>query len=52
LYIVQNRSGQVNHLLKQYSQALAKDNYTAQEIQEVLLDISKVKPAQGWLVSD
>jgi two-component system phosphate regulon response regulator PhoB len=51
LCIVQNRSGQASLLLKQYSDALAKDNYAAQEIQEVLLDISKVKPEQGWLDS-
>jgi DNA-binding response OmpR family regulator len=47
--LVQELPGQANQVLRQYSEALTRENFSAEEIQEVLQEIPKEKPAQDWL---
>ena len=49
LYIAQDTPGQARQVLKQYREALVKDNFPEHEIQSVLQDFPKDKPAHGWL---
>jgi thioredoxin-like negative regulator of GroEL len=52
LCIVQDRPQQASQILKHYSEALARDNFTEPEIQEVLQGFTKVRSAQGGLVAN
>jgi DNA-binding response OmpR family regulator len=49
LYLAQGSPAQASQILKQYRDALARDNFPEQEIRETLLDFPKDKPALGWL---
>ena len=49
LCLAQDSPGQASQIIKQYSEALARENFPAQEIEEALQDFPKEKPAQGWL---
>lgn len=49
LCIVQDLPGQASQVLKQYGESLARDNFTELEILEILQDLPKLRPAQGWL---
>ena len=47
--LAQDSQGQASQIIKQYSEALARENFPPQEIEEALQDFPKEKPAQGWL---
>jgi len=49
LYLAQDSPGQASQIIKQYSEALVRENFPAHEIEEALLDFPKEKPARGWL---
>ena len=49
LCLAQDSPGQASQIIKQYSEALARENFPPQEIAEALQDFPKEKPAQGWL---
>lgn len=49
LHLDQGNPGQASQVLKQYREALTRENFPELEIQEALLDFPKAKPAQGWL---
>jgi DNA-binding response OmpR family regulator len=49
LCLAQDSPVQASQIIKQYSEALARENFPAQEIEEALQDFPKEKPAQGWL---
>jgi DNA-binding response OmpR family regulator len=49
LYLAQDSPGQASQIIKQYSEALARENFPPQEIEEALQDFPKEKFAQGWL---
>jgi len=49
--LVQEIPGQASQVLKQYSEALIRENFSAREIAEVLQNFPKEKPSQGWLES-
>jgi DNA-binding response OmpR family regulator len=50
LCLAQNSLGQATQVLKQYCEALAKENFLEEEIQEILQSFSKDKVVQDWLV--
>ena len=52
LSLAQDSLGKASQVLKQYREALAKEHFREQDIQEALRDFPKDKPAQGWLVDD
>jgi len=52
LYLSQESPGQARQVLKQYREALVRDNYPEDEILSVLQDLSKNKPVQGWLAEN
>ena len=49
LYLAQESPGKASQIIKQYSEALVRENFPAHEIEEALLDFPKEKPARGWL---
>lgn len=49
LYLAQESPGKASQIIKQYSEALARENFPAHEIEVALLDFPKEKPARGWL---
>jgi DNA-binding response OmpR family regulator len=49
LYLAQDSPGKASQIIKQYSEALVRENFPAHEIEDALLDFPKEKPAQGWL---
>ena len=49
LYLAQDSPGQASQIIKQYSEALVRENFPAHEIEDALLDFPKEKPARGWL---
>jgi len=52
LCLAQDSPGQASQLLKQYSEALSKENFSTQEIQEILQDFPKEKPQDDWFPAD
>jgi len=52
LCLVQNSLGQASQLLKQYSEALSKENFSTHEIQDILQDVKKEKPQEDWFPVD
>ena len=49
LCLAQESPGQAGQVLKQYGEALARENFPAQEIEEALQDFPKDKPVESWL---
>ena len=49
LCLAQDSPGQASQIIKQYSEALARENFPPQEIEEALQGFPKEKPAHGWL---
>ena len=49
LCLAQDSPGQASQTIKQYSEALVRENFPVHEIEETLRDFPKEKPAQGWL---
>ena len=49
LCLAQDSPGKASQIIKQYSEALVRENFPAHEIEDALLDFPKEKPAQGWL---
>ena len=49
LCLAQDSPGQANQVLKQYREALTRENFPAREIEESLQDFPKEKPVQDWL---
>lgn len=49
LCLAQDRPGQANQVLKQYREALVRENFPEQEVQEALQKFPKDGPARGWL---
>lgn len=49
LCLAQESPGQASQVLKQYSDALARENFPALEIKAVLEDFPKERPSQSWL---
>jgi DNA-binding response OmpR family regulator len=49
LCLAQASPGQASQVIKQYSEALARENFPSQEIEEALQDFPKEQPAHGWL---
>lgn len=47
--LVQEIPGQATQVLKQYSEALARENFSAREIGEVLQHFPKERPSPDWL---
>ena len=52
LCLAQDNPGQARQLLKQYSEALSKENFSEQEIQNILQDFPKGKPQDDWFPVD
>jgi len=52
LCLAQNSLGQASQLLKQYSEALSKENFSTHEIQDILQDVKKEKPQEDWFPVD
>ena len=52
LCLAQDSPGQAKQVLKQYSEALFKENFSTQEIQGILQAFPKDKPRQGWLPAE
>lgn len=52
LCLAQENPGKASQVIKQYSEALARENFPAQDIEEALQDFPKAKPDQGWLNHD
>jgi DNA-binding response OmpR family regulator len=50
LCLAQDSLGQASQVLKQYSEALAREDFPEEEIQEVLQGFTKNKFVQDWLV--
>ncbi len=50
LNLAQDRPAQANRVLKHYQQSLARENFSAQEIRDVLADFPKTTPQNGWLL--
>ena len=48
LCLAQDSPGQASQIIKQYSEALAREYFPSQEIEEALQDFPKEKPAHGW----
>jgi DNA-binding SARP family transcriptional activator len=49
LCLAQESPGLASQIIKQYSEALCRENFPAHEIEEALLDFPREKSAQGWL---
>jgi DNA-binding response OmpR family regulator len=49
LCLAQDRPGHARQIIKQYSEALGRENFSPQEIEEALQSFPKEKPAQDWL---
>lgn len=49
LCLAQDRLGHANQIIKQYSEALDRENFSPEEIEQALQGFPKKKPAQGWL---
>jgi len=49
LCLAQDSPGKASQIIKQYSEALVRENFPAHEIEDALLDFPKEKPARGWL---
>lgn len=49
LCLAQDSPGQANQVLNQYREALARENFPAQEIYDALQDFPKDTPIQNWL---
>ena len=47
--LAQESPGLASQIIKQYSEALCRENFPAHEIEEALLDFPREKSAQGWL---
>ncbi len=47
--LVQEIPGQATQVLKQYSEALARENFSAREIAEVLQNFPRERPSPDWL---
>ena len=52
LCLAQDSPGQASQLLKQYSEALSKENFSTHEIQDILQDVTKEKPQEDWFPVD
>ena len=52
LCLVQDNPGQANQILKQYSEALAREKFSDKEIREALNDFPQKLPSQGWLAGN
>jgi predicted Zn-dependent protease len=52
LFLAQDSPGQASQLLKQYSEALSRENFSTQEIQDILQDFPKEKPQYDWFPVD
>ena len=52
LCLAQDSPGQASQLLKQYSEALSRENFSTQEIQDILQDFPKEKPQDDWFQVD
>ncbi len=52
LHLAEENTGQAGQLLKQYREALARENFPDHEIQEALQDFPKGKPVRGWLAAN
>jgi DNA-binding response OmpR family regulator len=52
LCLAQNSPGLASQLLKQYSEALSRENFSAHEIQDILQDVTKEKPQDDWFPAD
>lgn len=49
LCLAQDSPGKASQVIKQYSEALVRENFPAHDIEDALLDFPEEKPAQGWL---
>lgn len=52
LCLAQESPGKASQVIKQYGEALSRENFPAQDIEEALQDFPKAKPDQGWLIHD
>jgi tetratricopeptide (TPR) repeat protein len=52
LCLAQDSPGQASKVLKQYHQALSRENFPEQEIEEALQTFVEDKSVQNWLVDD
>lgn len=52
LSLAQDHQGQAQQILKQYSDALNRENFAEKEIHEILQGFLKGKPAPGWLTDN
>jgi len=52
LCLAQDSPGQASQFLKQYSEALSRENFSTQEIQDILQDFPKEKPQDDWFPAD
>jgi DNA-binding SARP family transcriptional activator len=48
LYLAQNSPGLASQVLKQYSESLAREHFSTQEIQSILQGFLKEKPVDDW----
>lgn len=51
LCLAQDNPGQARQILKNYSEALLREGFTNEEIQDTLHDFPKDKAGEGWLLS-
>lgn len=49
LFLAQGNPGKAAQVLKQYRQALARENFAEREIEQILGDIPNTLPTNGWL---
>ena len=52
LCLAQDSPGQASQVLKQYSENLSKENFSTQEIQDILQGFPKGKPEGDWFPAD
>ncbi len=52
LCLAQDSPGKASQVIKHYSEALARENFPAQDIEEALQDFPKEKPEGDWLSHD
>ena len=48
LCLAQDSPGLARQVLKQYSESLAREHFTTEEIQDILQDFPKQKPGDDW----
>jgi len=48
LCLAQDSPGQAGQILKQYRESLSRENFSEQEIQDILQDFPKGKPKEDW----